>query len=79
MSYDYSYVIPYTADSNFDDIAVHEVLQEYLEDQHKIKFMIVIARNRTPQIKTTRPLTHEMERDVKRLVNKVARSSGYYC
>lgn len=44
MSYSYSYVIPYTADSNFDDIAVHEALQEYLEEQHMIKFTIIVRR-----------------------------------
>lgn len=44
MSYSHSYVIPYTADSNFDDIAVYDALRGYLLEQHFIDFTIRVRQ-----------------------------------
>ena len=39
----YSYVIPYTFDSNFDDVAVDEALDNFLRKQKGINFDIVVS------------------------------------
>ena len=43
MSLVYSYVIPYTADSNFDEISVFDALEEYLTTKYMIRFDISVS------------------------------------
>ncbi|KAK3349558.1 hypothetical protein B0T25DRAFT_570180 [Lasiosphaeria hispida] len=76
MSLAHSYVIPYTADSNFDEISVYDALEEYLTVEHTIRFAIKIPRNKAPQLKTDQPLSPEMVRRVERLVNRTGRRSS---
>jgi hypothetical protein len=43
MSLCHSYVIPYTADSNFDEIAVYDALEGYLGVEHLTEFYIRVS------------------------------------
>lgn len=76
MSLVHSYVIPYTANSNFDEVLVYDALENYLTVGYLINFQISIGRNKAPIIKTDRQLSSEMVRKVERLVNRAGRRGG---
>jgi hypothetical protein len=43
MNLAYSYVIPYTENSNFDEISVYAALDSYLTAGHRINFNIKVG------------------------------------
>lgn len=74
--YKHSYVIPYSFDSNFDDVAVDEALRKYLRKKHHIRYEIQLPSNTEPLIYTTHPLTREMRKEMNRLIEEAGRGDS---